>query len=50
MESEDIPKQTTFWMGNACAKEDLSSAEYLTKQEYSELYQTSKMERIVKNS
>ena len=50
LESEDIPKQTTFWMGNACAKEDLSSAEYLTKQEYSELYQTSKMERIVKNS
>ena len=37
-------------MGNACAKEALSSAEYLTKQEYSEPYQTSRMERIVKKS
>ena len=35
-------------MGNACAKEGLSSAKHLTKQEYSEPYQTSKMEHIVK--
>ena len=35
-------------MGNACAKEDLSRAKHLTKKKYSEPYQTSKMERIVR--